>query len=129
MKNNTNLFGSYLYSRRVKKGLSLRQFSDMLDVSHVYIYKIENGINPPPHDMLLIKMAQHLKLSDEEKDMFFDIAAFTKQINDKNNYQIPADLKKYLSKTKDAQYLIRKASKINQPDEYWRDLLNCLKNL
>ena len=129
MKNNANLFGSYLYGKRIKRGLSLRDFSNLLDISHVYLYKIENGIKPPPNDELLIGMAQSLNLTSEEKDLFFDIAAATKQIKSRKNYQIPADIKKYLSETKEAQNLIREASKINLPDECWRELLDCFKNL
>lgn len=129
MQNSANLFGSYLYAKRTKNELTLRDFSDKLGISHVYLYKIENGIKPPPHDELLIKMVQCLKLTDEEKNLFFDIAAATKRINDNKNYQIPTDIKKYMSETKEAQTLIREASKINLPDEYWIELLNCLKNL
>lgn len=129
MNNNTNLFGYFLYNKRIEKGFSLRDLSNRLDISHIYLYKIENGTKPPPNDKLLIKMVQCLQLTDNEKNLFFDIAAAAKKITDKRNYQIPTDVKKYLSETKDAQKLIREASKINLPDKNWRELLNCLNNL
>ena len=100
-----------------------------MDISHVYLYKIENGNKPTPNDELLIKMVQCLNLTDDEKNLFFNIAAATKRMTDKKNYQIPTDVKKYLSEKKEVQELIREASKINLPDDYWRELLNCLNNL
>ena len=67
--------------------------------------------------------------NNDEMDLFFDIAATTKQLYDSKNYQLPADIKHYLSETKEAQKFVREASKINLSDDYWKDLLSCLKNL
>ena len=129
METNSNLFGIYLYTKRNEKGLSLRELAEAIEFSHVYLYKIECGEKPPPNDLILNKMALCLKLNNEEMDLFFDIAATTKQMYDSKNYQLPADIKQYLSKTKEAQKFVREASRINLSDDYWKDLLNCLKNL
>lgn len=126
---NSNLFGIYLYSKRNEKGFTLRELSEASGISHVYLYKIESGKKPPPNDALLIKMALCLQLNNNEKDLFFDIAATTKQLYDSKNYQLPADIRQYLSERKEAQKFVREASKINLSDEYWKDLLSCLKNL
>lgn len=129
MNNNSNLFGVYLCSKRIEKGLSLRELSEAIDISHVYLFNIECGKKPPPNDTALIKMALCLKLNNDEKDLFFDIAATTKQLSDSKNYQLPADIKQFLSKTQEAQNFVREASKISVSDDDWKELLNCLKNL
>ena len=126
---NSNLFGIYLHSKRNEKGFTLRELSEVAGISHVYLYKMECGKKPPPNDALLIKMALCLQLNNDEKDLFFDIAATTKQLSNSKNHQLPADIKLYLFKTKEAQKFVREASKINLSDDYWKELLSCLKNL
>lgn len=126
---NSNLFGIYLHSKRNEKGFTLRELSEVAGISHVYLYKMECGKKPPPNDSILNKMALCLKLNNDEMDLFFDIAATTKQLYDSKNYQLPADIRHYLSERKEAQKFVREASKINLSDEYWKDLLSCLKNL
>lgn len=77
-----NLFGVFLKEKRQQKNLSLRGLSGKANVAHTYILKIENGNKPPPSDDVLLRLAKGLNLDDESAEIFFDLAAKCKRIND-----------------------------------------------
>ena len=41
-----NTLGKYLHSERTKRNMSLREFSELLGISHTYLNKLENGKDP-----------------------------------------------------------------------------------
>ena len=45
MSNNNGL-GEYLLNERKKRNMSLREFADLIGISHTYLKKFETGINP-----------------------------------------------------------------------------------
>ena len=45
MSNNNGL-GEYLLNERKKRNMSLREFADLIGISHTYLKKLETGINP-----------------------------------------------------------------------------------
>lgn len=122
-----NLFGVFLKEKRQQKNLSLRELSNKANIAHTYIAKIENGSKPPPSDDVLIRLAKGLNLDDESSEIFFDLAAKCKSINDDKNFYIPADISEYLFNEDKAKNLIRKASKLNNSNEFWNELLKQLK--
>lgn len=77
-----NLFGAFLKEKRQQKNISLRELSYKANVAHTYIAKIENGSKPPPSDKILFRLAKGLKLDDGSAEIFFDLAAKCKRIND-----------------------------------------------
>lgn len=118
-----NLFGVFLKEKRQQKNISLRELSSKADVSHTYILKIENGSKPPPSDEVLIRLAKGLNLDDESAEIFFDLAAKYKRINDDKNFYIPADISEYLISEEKANALLRKASKLGYSNEFWNEIL------
>ena len=123
-----NLFGNALNEYRLKKGLSLREMSTTLDISHVYLRNIELGRKSPPGDNLLIKISQVLQLNNQEKALFFDLAALTKEVRNPKNHYLPADISSYLSSMPSATRLIRKANELNLKSDFWRMLIQQLEN-
>lgn len=122
-----NLFGIYLKSKRIQKDLSLRQLAKSLDIGHTYLLNIENGNRPPPNDKMLKQIAVALSLDDEERQLFFDLAAKSKQIRNNKNYYLPVDVSEYISKTNSAKKAIRTANSMGCSDEFWNELLKKLK--
>ena len=122
-----NLFGAFLKEKRQQKNISLRELSDKANVAHTYIAKIENGSKPPPSDDVLLRLAKALYLDDESSEIFFDLAAKCKRMNDDKNFYLPADISKYLSNEYNAKSLIRKASKLSNSNEFWNELLKQLE--
>lgn len=122
-----NLFGVFLKEKRQQKNISLRELSDKANVAHTYIAKIENGSKPPPSDDVMIRLAKGLNLDDESSEIFFDLAAKCKRINDDKNFYLPADISEYLLNEDNAKKLIRKASKLGNTNEFWNELLKQLE--
>ena len=122
-----NLFGVFLKEKRQEKNMSLRELSDRADIMHTYIGKIENGRKPPPSDDILLRLAKGLSLDEESAEIFFDLAAKCKRINDDKNFYLPADISEYLVNEETAKSLIRKASKLGNSNEFWNELLKQLE--
>ena len=120
---NKSLFGVYLTQKRQEKGLTLRELASMVNISHTYLYNIENGFKAPPNDKLLLELADALKLSESAKRIWFDISAKTKQIIDNSNYHIPTDIRMYLSDCEMACEAIKKAKYLGVEDEFWNKIL------
>ena len=118
-----NLFGVYLKEKRQQKNISLRELSRKANIAHTYILKIENGSKPPPSDDALLRLAKGLNLDDESAEIFFDLAAKCKRINDDRNFYIPADISEYLIGEEKANNLLRKAKKLGYSNEFWNELL------
>lgn len=120
---NKSLFGIYLTQKRQEKGLTLRELASMVNISHTYLYNIENGFKAPPNDKLLLELADALELSESAKRIWFDISAKTKQIIDNSNYHIPTDIRMYLSDCEKACEAIKKAKYLGVEDEFWNKIL------
>ncbi len=118
-----NLFGVFLKEKRQQKDVSLRELSSKANVAHTYILKIENGSKPPPSDDVLIRLTKELNLDDESAEIFFDLAAKCKRINDSKNFYIPADISEYLISEEKANTLLREARKLGYSNEFWSELL------
>jgi len=59
-------FGSRIRELRIKKGISLRDFADMVRIDFTYLSKIENGKVDPPSEEKIIAMASKLEIEAEE---------------------------------------------------------------
>ena len=55
-----------LRNLRLQAGLSLRELGDKAGVDPTYISKIENRAKPPPSKKVIVRLAQALKVSNEE---------------------------------------------------------------
>ena len=124
--NPNTLFSFYLSSKRQEKKMTLRELASKTGISHTYLYNIEKGFKAPPSDLVLIKIADALHLSEKEQKNFFDIAAHNLQQKDKGNYYLPADVSKYLVETKDVCEVVRAVKNTYHNGEFWTELL---KNL
>lgn len=125
--NDKNLFGVFLKTKRKQKQLSLRELSKQIGIGHTYLLNIENGSKPPPNDELLKKIVAALHLGNEEKGIFFDLAAKSKQLRNSKNYYLPTDVAEYISKTECAKKAIRTANDSGCSNEFWNELLKKLK--
>lgn len=122
-----NLFGIYLKSKRIQKDFSLRELARSLSIGHTYLLNIENGNRPPPSDEMLNQIVNALSLDESERQLFFDLAAKSKQIRNNKNYYLPVDVSEYISKTNSAKKAIRAANSLGCSDEFWNELLKKLK--
>ena len=121
-----NLFGVYFDKKRQEKKIPLRELAFKTGVSHTYLYNIEKGHKAPPNDLVLVRLADVLRLNCAERKLWFDIAAKDNQQRNNTNVHIPVDILIYLSNRESACEVIRKADELNYSDEFWTELLKKL---
>lgn len=63
-------FGDYLKAMRIRKGLTLRDLSDKVNLGYAYLCEIENNKKTAPNDKVLLSLADILHLSATEKPVF-----------------------------------------------------------
>lgn len=91
-------FGTYLKLRRKSK-MTQRELAKRIGVGFPYISKIENNVEPPPNDALLIKLSKELDIDMDE--LFLQAG------------KISSDLKEFLMKDPKAIELLRLVQKEN----------------
>lgn len=120
---NTNVFGLFLKEKRLEKDLSLRRLAELSGLSHIHLYNVESGKKAPPSDVTLIELANALKLDNESKIIFFDLAAKSKSEHDKSNFYSPVDVARYINEQPTIRNVIREADKQEKSNEFWDELL------
>ncbi len=123
---NTNFFGLFLREKRLQKDLSLRRLAELSGLSHIHLYNVESGKKAPPSDIALMELANALKLDNESKIIFFDLAAKSKSEYDKNNFYSPVDVACYINEQPTVRNVIREADKQAKSNEFWDELLKDL---
>ncbi len=93
-------FEQFLKEKRLKKNLGLREFARLVGMQPSNYCSIEAGSLPAPPEDKLKRIAIALKLSAEEKRLFFDLAAQTKD-------DIPVDLKRLIKRDMAIPALLR----------------------
>lgn len=67
-------FGSFLSEKRRNREITSLQMSETAGISPGYYCDIEKSRKAPPDREILEKILAALRLSDEEKDIFYDLA-------------------------------------------------------
>jgi|GEM_PF-2038608 len=106
-------FGKYL--RQLRNGkYSQRELAKLIGVSHPYISKIENGVEPPPSEELIIKMAEVLGID------------YHKMLSVAN--KLPSDLKELITKTPKINEALTIASDKMLSDNKWDDVIELISD-
>jgi len=119
-----NTFGAFIRRKRLESEpyLSLRKLAEMLDISPVYMSNIEVGRNAAPKEDILENLARILKLDKREREMFYDLAA-----ESKNFTAVPGDLPEYISANEYAKIALRVAKDVDATDDEWIEFIEKLK--
>lgn len=110
-------FGRYIAEKRLEKDVKLRPIAERLGMSVTYLSDIIKGRrNPPDRDGLEV-LAEMLCLSEEEKDVMFDLAG-------RERNQVSPDLTEYImdETLPNARAAFRKARNANLGDEFWQEI-------
>ena len=59
-------FGETVRKVRMAKGISLRKFAEMIDMSPTYLSKVERGEFKPPREQKVIAIAEALEMDPDE---------------------------------------------------------------
>ncbi len=97
-----NKLGEFLRKERKKKNMSLRDFSEYLGISHTYLNKLENGIDPrtsKPVSPTIETLKQISNAMNISLDTLLQISGY---IPEKNNYDSNSNIPEYFETPQDA---------------------------
>jgi transcriptional regulator with XRE-family HTH domain len=114
--------GTFITIKRKERGITLRSLAKDTDISPVYLCNIEKGRRPMTNEDTLNKIAAVLLLSKEEKAVFLDLAAKTK-----NKPVVAADLPEYINERDVVRTALRTAQDVDATDEEWQEFINKLQ--
>ena len=116
-------FGQFITKRRLGRGITLRGFAAMIDISPEHVCNFEKGRKPAPKDEILKKIEQILQLSKEDTDLMYDLAAKSKNTPS----AVPLDLTGFLNDNKVVVAALRMARDVDASDEEWLAFMDKLK--
>lgn len=120
MSEQYQIFGGFLEDKRKEKSLSIRKLAELLKITPAYLSDIEKGRRYAPDKEKLEEIARILILSEEDKNIMFDLAGKTKG-------EIPPDLPEYIIEKDIVKVALRAANKSNASDEDWERFIEQLK--
>ena len=119
-----NTFGAFIRKKRLELDphISLRKMAELLKLSPVHMSNIETGRDAAPKNDILVNLALLLKLTKEEQELMYDLAA-----ESKNYTAVPGDLPEYISSHEYAKIALRVAKDVDATDEEWIEFIEKLK--
>ena len=112
-------FGEFIEKKRKEKDITLRGMAENLGIAPAYMSDIEKGRRYPPDMEKLLDIARILNMSEEERDLMFDLAGEGKST-------ISPDLPENIMSSDIVRVALRKA-KNTATEEDWAKFLEILK--
>lgn len=110
-------FGAYIAQKRLEKDVKLKPIAEKLGVSVTYLSDIIKGRRNPPHIDGLEALAEILGLTEEEKNIMFDLAG-------RERNQVSPDLPEYImdETLPNARVALRRARNAKLGDDFWKEV-------
>ena len=112
-------FGAFLKAKRREREIPVRLMAEIIGVSPGYYCDIEKGRKYPPNREMLDKILLELRLSDEDKAIFFDLAG-------KARSEAPPDLPEYINQNEVVRVALRLAKDTGDSDD-WKYFIDRLQ--
>jgi len=113
-------FGEFISKKRQELGMSLRGFAKELGKAPSYVSDIEKGNREPNEKTLLESLVTVLKLSQEEANKLYDMAAAQKN-------ELAQDVSEYVNETELAKVALRTAKENGATEKDWKEFIEKLK--
>jgi transcriptional regulator with XRE-family HTH domain len=110
-------FGAYIAQKRLEKDVKLKPIAEKLGVSVTYLSDIIKGRRNPPDIDGLEALAEILGLTEEEKNIMFDLAG-------RERNQVSPDLPEYImdETLPNARVALRRARNAKLGDDFWKEV-------
>ncbi|RBR30064.1 helix-turn-helix domain-containing protein [Enterococcus cecorum] len=110
-------FGAYIAQKRLEKDVKLKPIAEKLGVSVTYLSDIIKGRRNPPDIDGLEALAEILGLTEEEKNIMFDLAG-------RERNQVSPDLPEYImdETLPNARVALRRARNAKLGDNFWKEV-------
>ena len=115
------IFGKFIEERRKSLGITLRGLAAMLDIAPAFMSDIEKGHRYPPAKEKLYQLAEALKLSAEDRDKMFDLAARERENT------VSSDLSDYIMENDKVRVALRLARDSGAEDKEWQKVIEMLE--
>lgn len=116
-------FGKFVREKREEKKVNLRKLAEILDIAPAYMSDIEKSRRYPPDREKIEIIAKTLKLTDEETNFLFDMAAHAK------DNTISPDLPQYIMENEIVRVALRRARDIDIGQEGWEKVMKVLDDI
>ena len=113
-------FGDFIAKKRVERNITVRKMAEMLGVSAPFLTDVEKDRRNPFDYEKLVKVADILQLSDEERDLMFDLAG-------KKRDTVAPDLPDYIMDHDYVSAALRTARDLGAGEEEWNKFVEDLK--
>ena len=114
-------FGGYVREKRLAAGSNLRKLAEILEIAPAYMSDIENDHRYPPEKDKIYKIAEALKMTKEETDHLFDLAAGNK----KNS--VSPDIADYIMEQNKSRVALRLARDKGLGEKEWEKIIRMLE--
>ena len=114
-------FGKFIEQKRKALGITLRGLAGELNIAPAFMSDIEKGHRYPPGKEKLYEMARILKLSEEDTNTMFDLAA-----GERDNSVSP-DLPEYIMNNSNVRVALRMARDKGTSDAVWQKVIDMLE--
>ena len=121
--NDKQTFGRFLTEKRKQCDILLKDLAAELGVSAVYICDVEKDRKLAPKPETLKKIAEILRLNDEEKNLMYDLAAATQT----RRKAVSPDLPEYIMEHDIVRTALRTAKQYNIDDKEWLEFIERIK--
>ena len=109
-------FAGFLKEKRQERGQTLRGLAEEIGIAPSYLSDIEKEKRNAPTLDILEKIIKVLELTEEEINLFNDLAA-------KNKNQIANDITDYVANNQNVRVALRKAKELNFSDSEWLKII------
>lgn len=116
LKNDEPSFGKFLIQKRKERDMTAKQIAAELDCSPVYICDMEKDRRPVT-DVFLKKLCGILRLTKDEANKMYDLAAASKNT-------VSADLPKYIMANDIVRSALRTAKENKVDDAEWQQFID-----
>jgi len=113
-------FGEFIVAKRRARDIPARQLADALGISPVYMCDIEKDRKYAVSREFLSKLANLLLLTETERELMYDLAAFSQK-------SVSADLPEYIMEHKIVRTALRTAKKNEVAEEKWDTFISNIK--
>jgi len=114
-----NSFGAFLSGKRREREITSLHMAEVAGISPGYYSDIERGRKAPPDLEMLGKILAALRLSEEDKVLFYDLAG-------KARSGVSPDLPDYIMENEVVRVALRIAKDKASPDD-WKQFINRLE--
>ncbi len=117
----TGAFGKFIEEKRKAIGMTLRGLAAELNIAPAFMSDIEKGHRYPPNKEKLYEMARILRLTEDETNQMFDLAAGEKENG------IAPDLPEYIMGNQTARVALRMARDKGSSEKVWQKVIEMLE--